>query len=83
MTEQLTSEQLQAEFLDVLGKRLRVGGVEYGDDSFHQPLPETAEEMLAELVDVAGWAFVGWVRLRMILKRVALVEPTAGAEPDA
>lgn len=58
------------EFVALLRERWRRGAVEYGNRSFGQPFPQTADEILQELVDVAGWAFVAWAGLRERLARV-------------
>lgn len=61
---------LQVEFVGLLKARLEQGAIDYGDKSFHRP--GTAEEILDELVDVAGWAFVAWVQMRMRLQGLEL-----------
>lgn len=63
---------LEQEFAARLFERWRRGAVERGDASFDRPLATTADEMLQEVEDIAGWAFVLWVQLRMRLQRVVL-----------
>ncbi len=44
--------------------RLEKGKKEYGDSSFTRPSHELAEEMEEEIMDVCGWAFILWLRIR-------------------
>ena len=69
--------ELQREFLDKLGRRLDKGAREYGDRSFEQSPGRTVEELLEEIEDIAGWAFVLWVQARKRLGGVA-----SGIEQD-
>lgn len=64
------SVELQQEFVRRLQRRLARGAEEYGDASLKRPLAETVEEMLQEVEDIAGWAFVMWVQLRTRLNAV-------------
>ena len=63
-------ESLQQEFLAKLGTRLHEGARSYGDQSFYRD--RAAREILDELLDVAGWAFVAWVQMRMRLEKLTL-----------
>ena len=74
-----SSAALQKEFLEQLGARLKVGETEYGDKSFH--VPGTAEEILVELLDVAGWSFVAWVQMRIRLQGLELAARKLDVEP--
>ncbi len=58
------------EFLDRLAARLEAGAREYGDKSFDTPLPAISGNLLEEVEDVAGWAFVMWRHLAIRLGRV-------------
>jgi len=60
------------EFFDVLRARLAKGAAEYGDKSFAKPTPTSAAEILEEILDVAGWAFVHWVAMRRRLHELDL-----------
>lgn len=71
---------LEAEFVERLHARWRRGAEAYGDQSFSKPLPVTAEEILAEVEDIAGWAFVMWVSLRKRL--TAVIEATDRLVPS-
>lgn len=64
----IDSSSLRKQFLDQLAARLEAGAKEYGDRSFYKP--GTAEEILQELVDVAGWAFVAWVQMHLRLRGI-------------
>lgn len=72
------------EFFDVLRARLAKGAAEYGDKSFAKPTPTSAAEILEEILDVAGWAFVHWVAMRRRLHELDLaaqrLEITAKAD---
>lgn len=72
MTRQqlLSPLALEAEFLYRLQKRLQKGAVEYGDASFDKPIPETIEQLMEEVEDIAGWAFVLWGNLHKRLDRI-------------
>ncbi len=63
---------LRAEFVAKIAQRIERGAEEYGDQSFHESVPQTTEEILDEVLDVAGWAFVLWVQMRMKLERLEL-----------
>jgi hypothetical protein len=71
-TPSLTELQLRARFLQMLDDRLSAGAAEYGNASFGTPPMETQEEILAEILDVAGWAYVMWVKMQLRLKAVEL-----------
>jgi hypothetical protein len=62
------------DFTSRVKERLRAGAVEYGDASFGRSMPSTAQEILQEIEDVAGWAFVMWVQMRRRLAGVLLAE---------
>lgn len=63
---------LRKEFLNRLESRLEAGARDYGNASLERPFPETAEEILDELLDVAGWSYVAWVRMRTRLQRLEI-----------
>jgi hypothetical protein len=65
-------------FVGAVHRRLEAGRSIYGDRSFANDPAKLLAEVQAELLDVAGWAFVLWVRLERI--REAL---TANAPPSA
>jgi len=54
------------EFMEAIKKRLEAGKREYGDSSFTRPASELAGEIEEELLDVAGWAFFLWLKIKMM-----------------
>ena len=60
----------ESEFIARLQRRWQIGAQQYGDVSFDKPLARTAEEILAEIEDIAGWAFIAWTRIREQMRRV-------------
>lgn len=63
-----TEEQirLQREFLDQLADRLAAGRLEYGDASLRRAPAALRGEIEEELLDVCGWSFVLWLRVRAL-----------------
>ncbi|MBI4518797.1 MAG: hypothetical protein HY699_23635 [Deltaproteobacteria bacterium] len=57
-------------FAAAVAKRLEVGAVTYGDRSFHRPPGELLGEIEDECLDLAGWGFVLWCRVRALRERV-------------
>lgn len=53
-------------FVALLRARLKVGAQQYGDRSFQRPLVEVLGEIEQELVDIAGWGLIAWVRLQRL-----------------
>lgn len=51
-------------FAEEARRRLRKGAEDYGDRSFAMDLGSLNSEILNELVDVPGWCFVLWIKLR-------------------
>lgn len=62
--------------------RLDTGRRQYGDESFTRPIPELLEELSQELLDQAGWAFVGWVRVQKLLNAIELSLPAVRHTDD-
>lgn len=52
------------DFIEALHARLEAGAQEYGDSSYTRPPGELAGEIEEELLDVVGWAFFLWLRVR-------------------
>ena len=52
------------DFVRAVDARLAKGAQQYGDSSFSRPEDEIIRELQEELEDVAGWAFIMWLRLR-------------------
>ena len=59
-------QQELVEFWLRLRERLEAGARSYGDASFRREPAELAGEIEHELLDVCGWAFVLWCRLRRL-----------------
>lgn len=59
-----------AEFVARVEKRLEAGAKEYGDASLRAPPAKLAGEVEEELLDVMGWGFLLWRRMRVIAERV-------------
>lgn len=54
----------ESEFFDAVRARLRQGQQAYGDKSFSRDPAELVGEIEQELLDICGWSFVTWCRLR-------------------
>jgi hypothetical protein len=53
-------------FAAAVRARLDAGARQYGDRSFARPPGELVGELEAEALDLAGWGFVLWSRLRTL-----------------
>jgi len=84
--EYRTESELRSEFINTLDTTLAQGAKDYGNGSFFTPPMETPAEILAEIMDVAGWAYVMWVKMRRRLNQIELAaQPHLGecmAGPD-
>jgi len=69
------------DFIAAVAARLEKGREAYNDQSFSRPPGELVGEIKEELVDVCGWAFVLWCRLRDLEQRLA-ERITAAYLPD-
>jgi hypothetical protein len=68
-------------FVEAVRTRLEAGREAYGDRSFDRPTAELVTELKQEALDLAGWGFVLFERLRrleQVAKRVD--EDAASAE---
>lgn len=54
---------LEEQFIARLRERWKHGGSVYGEVSFRLPPLATAEEILQEVEDLAGWAFILWCQI--------------------
>lgn len=54
------------QFASDVGARLDQGAREYGDRSFSKDPRVLVMEIEEELLDVAGWAFILWTRIRAL-----------------
>jgi hypothetical protein len=62
--------RFEKQFVAMLRRRWKAGAREYGDASFFRPAPETVEQVLDEIADVAGWSFILWVQLKLRLDAI-------------
>lgn len=56
----------RAEFFEALNAKLDRGERQYGEASFERPAPSLVTELEAEALDLAGWGYILWVRLRSL-----------------
>ena len=61
-------------FSSLVCARLDAGKLEYGDRSFSQPSGELLDEIEEELLDVIGWAYPLWCRLRKLRAAIDRIE---------
>jgi len=50
--------------------RLEAGAREYGDQSFTKGIPYVFAQLKEELLDLAGWGYVGYERIRELEERL-------------
>jgi hypothetical protein len=65
-TDTPTWTQHWPEFERRMKARLDAGHHEYGDRSFAQPTTTLARELEEEALDIVGWGFILWVRIRQL-----------------
>ncbi|MFH2001840.1 MAG: hypothetical protein ABIK28_19310, partial [Planctomycetota bacterium] len=70
----MTREDNWKEFTTAITARLEAGRREYGNSSFTRPLPELADEVMEELLDVCGWSYLIWLRVGGIKRRIEKME---------
>lgn len=73
-------ERSQGQFIESLRTRLNQGAKDYGEKSFSRHLPDLLGELEQELLDQAGWAYVGWCRIQRL--KAALAEAERQAPED-
>jgi hypothetical protein len=56
----------ETEFFAVLRERLKAGQKTYGDKSFSREPGELLGELELEALDLAGWSYILWCRLRKL-----------------
>lgn len=67
------------EFTDQTFSRLDKGAVEYGESSFKDtPLSQLTREIEEETLDVAGWGYALWCRVRRLRAMVEEMERRLG-----
>lgn len=60
-----------AKFIARVEARLEAGAKEYGDGSLRAAPAKLAGEIEEELLDVMGWGFLLWLRMRGLSKKVS------------
>lgn len=79
-------EQVEGEwqaFMAELRARLDAGAAAYGDKSFSRPARELLAELRQEALDLAGWGFVLFVKLRQLERAAVRVDDEEMPDPDA
>ncbi len=61
-------------FFSKVSERLEAGRETYGDRSFGRSCPSTLAELEQEALDLAGWGFVLWYRLRRMRQGLEALE---------
>lgn len=69
------------EFLQRLEIKVERGAQEYGDASFNLPADRISEELEQELLDIAGWGFILWVRMQRLKDRLRGIEVNLTPNP--
>lgn len=62
----INNDNRYADFFAALRAKLDAGAKQYGDASFARPTAEILGELAAEALDLAGWGFVLWERIRRL-----------------
>ena len=62
------------EYTRLLVKRLRAGADSYGDGSFYQPGEQICAELEQEVLDIAGWGFIAWCKIRELEQKMREAE---------
>ena len=66
------------EYIAKLRERLKQGHVEHGISSFNKETSGLIEEIQEELLDVSGWGFMLFVRLKRLEAHILKLEGYAG-----
>lgn len=62
------------EFQVAMTRRLDAGNRTYGDASFEKSGAELCGEMEEEALDIIGWGFLEWVKIRELHSKIAALE---------
>jgi hypothetical protein len=73
----------ETEFFAALRARLKLGQVTYGDKSFEREPSELLGELELEALDLAGWGYVLWRRVRLLRAAVGEAEKAGGRDERA
>ncbi len=65
------NEQEVAAYFAELDERLRVGAACYGDKSFDKTEGRLLQEIQEEILDIAGWSYILWVKLERLKKKLS------------
>lgn len=68
------------EFIDTLTQRMEDGYWTYGDKSLNQPVPTTLKELEQELIDIPGWSYIAWRRIRQIRRKMETISKVSETE---
>lgn len=68
-------DKVWPEFAGRVFERMLRGKVDYGDGSFLAPLAPTCEEIAQEFLDVAGWAFIGYCKVKRLQRVIEQYQP--------
>jgi hypothetical protein len=68
------------EFMDLIQRRLEGGRIEHGGRSLTRAADDLVGEIEEELLDVVGWAFPLWCRLRKLRERLKELEASCAAD---
>lgn len=60
-------------FIMLLHEKMAKGAREYGDASFERSPQQLVSEIEAELLDIVGWGYILWRRLRILAGRLPSV----------
>ncbi len=63
-------------FMEELLGKLHEGHAEYGDKSFSEDPTQLLKELTDEALDITGWGFILWVRLRALRAELAKLTQT-------
>jgi len=71
-------------FLRTVLKRLQQGEQEYGNSSFSRPISCILSEIEEELLDIAGWGYIGWCKIQKLKQKVenSIEDEPAETAPD-
>jgi hypothetical protein len=64
-------------FVEAVRARLEAGRAAYGDRSFERPTAALAGELQQEALDLAGWGFVLFTRLRELEAKTRRLDEAA------
>lgn len=69
-------------FINMLVDRLRAGADQYGDASFSKDPKQLLDEIQQELLDISGWSFVLFCRIREMRRAIEGSQKTLDKKCD-